>query len=91
MQVHRYAATKGSPERLNLSLWHFTCIMHPHSPNMAEGQAEEVHGDILQQYTNPKNMKYKKLHGTPNPDVYICCGKVTAKNNFNTIFTRKNI
>lgn len=55
MQVHRYVATKGSPERLDLSWWHFTCIMHPHSPNVAEGQAKEVHGDNLKQYINRTN------------------------------------
>ncbi len=47
MQVHRYAATKGSPERLDLSWWHFTCIMHPHSPILAKEQAEEMYGDTL--------------------------------------------
>lgn len=55
MQVHRYAATKGSPERLDLSWWHFTCIMHPHSSNVAEGQAEEVQSDAIQQKTGFKN------------------------------------
>lgn len=59
MQVHRYAASKGASERLDLSWWHFTCIMHPHSLSVAEGQAKECYGDTLRQYTNPKNMKYK--------------------------------
>lgn len=52
--THRYAATKGSPERLDLSWWHFTCIMHPCSPSVAKGQTEEVHGDTLQQHINQK-------------------------------------
>lgn len=60
MQVHRYAATKGSPERLDLSWWHFPCIMHLQSPNVAEEQEKEVHGDTLQKYTNPTTMKCKK-------------------------------
>lgn len=56
MQVHRYAASKGTPERLDLSWWHFTCIMHRHSHGEAEGQAEEVYGDTLRKYPKPKNM-----------------------------------
>lgn len=59
--THRYAATKGFLERLDLSWWHFTCIMHQHSPNEAEEQAEEVQGDTLQKYTD-QIVKY-------NPDV----------------------
>lgn len=63
--------------------------MHPHSPNVTKGLAKEVYGDTPQHYTNLTNMKCRKLHSTPNPDVYICCGKVTSKNNFTFIFTGK--
>lgn len=53
MQVHRYAVTKGSLERLDLSWWHFICIMHPQSPNVAEEQEKEVQGDTLQKKQRP--------------------------------------
>jgi len=51
MQVHRYAAAKGSPERLDLSRWHFTRTTHPHSPAVAEGRVKGERDDTCQPHS----------------------------------------